>query len=128
MIFFFLFLSYRLKKKKKKEIPSLHEEVLQQAGHQDGEAREHAHDERGEALVARDQAAALASLHGAQVPRRRRRLLPPQREQGRGAERPAQFLARVQAAPARAHAEAIVCVPLQVSHLEGAVLSLENLF
>lgn len=116
----FLFLSYSLK------IPSLHEEVLQQAGDQDGEAREHAHDERGEALVAGDQAGPLARFHGAQLPRRRR-LLATQREQGGGAQRPAKFLTRILAAPAGAHTEAIVCVALQTGDLEHALLSLKNL-
>lgn len=65
--------------------PSLHEEVLQQAGDEDGEARKHAHDQRREALVAGDKPRPIAILRGALFPRHAC-LLATQREQGRGAK------------------------------------------
>lgn len=109
-----------------KIFPSLHEEVLQQAGDEDGEAREDAHDQRREALVARDQARPLARLRGAQLAGGRR-LLAAQREQGGGAQWSAQFLAGVLATAAGAHAEAVVRVALETGDLEYALLSLKNL-
>lgn len=108
-------------------IPSLHEEVLQQAGDEDGEACKRAHNQCREALVAGDQARPFATVHGAQIARGSR-LLPTQREQRRGAERSAEFLACVLAAAAGTHAEPIVCVALEAGDLESTILSLKNLW
>lgn len=106
--------------------PSLHEEVLQQAGDEDGEAREGAHNQRCEALVAGDEPRPFAGLRGALFPRHAG-LLAAQREQGRGAKWSAKLLARILATPARTNSETIVCVSLETGDLECSLLSLKNL-